>query len=196
MTPEVKPIPDGFNSISAYLIVKDAVEAMERSTRITRGLLARRNLPPGEDETDLAQRLRDLVALLGETLGGGHPLTLALPDASLEDSWLAARINPADFDLALMTLLQYAADTSGAQARLDLTLERVGDDARIAATVTSEGLPEGVVQAVTQPDLSRDPVTRTCLEAARELVRSAGGSLHAEPTSPDTWAFALVLPTV
>ena len=29
MTSQVKPIPDGFNSISAYLIVKDSVEAME-----------------------------------------------------------------------------------------------------------------------------------------------------------------------
>ncbi len=44
--------------------------------------------------------------------------------------------------------------------------------------------------------MATDPIDETCLGAAREAVAEAGGSLHADSTAPDAWAFVLVLPAL
>ena len=170
------------------------VESLERSTRITRALLGHRHALAVEDETDLGRLLTELVACLRETLGSGHPLSIELPD-----EWIAVKGDPSDVDLVLTTLFQYAADASGDQARLDAVLEKRDGVARLTLQIIARELPdrdaESVVEAVNDPSLASDAITRTCLAAARELVATLGGTLHARSTAPDTWALALVLPT-
>lgn len=164
--------------------------ALERSTRITRGLLAHHSMP-SDEETDLGRLLGDLAGFLQETLGSSHPLALTLPA-----DWVGVKAEPADLELALTTLLQYAADASGAQARLDASLEKTDGCARLTVRITAPALANGAVEAVNDPTLAGEPIVQTCLAAARDVVVSVGGTLHAERTAPDTWAFVLVLPAI
>lgn len=164
--------------------------AMERSTRITRGLLAHRG-SGSDDETDLGRLLPELIAFLRETLGRGHPIEVSVPD-----EWIGVEADPADIDLVLMTLFQYAADASGEQSSLDATLEKRGGTARLTVQVSPCESSADVAGALNDPALAEDAITRASLRAARELIASVGGDVHAACTAPDRWAFVLTLPAL
>jgi hypothetical protein len=166
------------------------VAAMERSTQITRGMLARRNAG-ADDEADLGRLLPELVAFLRETLGRSHPIEVSTPE-----EWIGVAADPADIDLVLMTLFQYSADASGEQSSLDATLERHEETARLTVELSSGDDSASVVAALNDPSLAEDAVTRASLHAVRELVASVGGSVHAACTAPDRWAFVLILPAL
>ncbi len=165
------------------------LEALERSVRITRGLLA---CPDGAgSEADAAGVLRQLEPLLGETLGRSHPLRIALPD-----EWVAVPTSAADLDLLFTTLIQHAADASGELSTLDGTLDVSDGDARFSLHVRSESLNGEAPAAVNDPDRATTPLLRSCLVNARRTVDAMGGSLHADQTSPDEWSLVLRLPTL
>ncbi len=165
--------------------------ALERSTRITRGLLARRDSIASDDETDLGHLLKELASFLAETLGRSHPLDISVPA-----EWIGVKADPTDIDLILTTLLHYAADASGDQTRLAACLERAGGDARLTISATGCSSAGRAVDGLNDPLLAENPVSRASLRAVRELLTNAGASLHAESTAPDAWAFVLVFPAL
>jgi len=167
------------------------VDALERSTRITRGILARRSSATHDAECDLVALVRELDVLLRETLGSTHEFSLAT-----SETWLATPAQKADIELVLMTLLQYATDSSGQYAKVHGQLERSDADARLTVRVTAEGLPEGTAEAINDPTLASDGLAWLCLRSVREIVGELGGELHAEQTAPDSWALILRLPAV
>ena len=167
------------------------VEALERSTRITRGILARRPASGDGPECDLVALVRELDGLLRETLGSTHRFSLTTSEA-----WLATPHHRRDVDLVLMNLLQYATDASGPYAAIEGRLERSEDDARLTVHITSDALPEGVAAAINDPTVAGDRLTGLCLRSVRDLVTEMGGELYAEQTAPDAWALALRLPAV
>lgn len=80
MTRQVKPIPDGFNSISAYLIVKDAVEAMEfYATAFGGETITRMPGPDGKGTLHAEMRIGNSVLMLSDEnpdWGTKSPLTM------------------------------------------------------------------------------------------------------------------------
>ena len=171
------------------------LEAMDRSTRITRGVLARRNTRQSthrEDaECDLSALVTELDVLLRETLGSTHEFSI-----SAAEPCISTPTHRADMDLLLMTLLQYATDASGQYSKVSARLERVEDAARLTVDITAEELPEGVAEAVNDPTMASDGLAALCLGSAREVVTSLAGELRAEATGPDAWTLMLRLPAL
>jgi uncharacterized glyoxalase superfamily protein PhnB len=80
MASQVKPIPDGFNSISAYLIVKDSVEAMEFYSKAFGGeTITRMPGPDGKGTLHAEMRIGNSVLMLSDEnpdWGTKSPLTM------------------------------------------------------------------------------------------------------------------------
>jgi len=168
------------------------LQALQRCTRITRALLAWRSpSQSAAEEVELVRLLREMRAVLGETLGSRCALTLELPD-----DVLLVRASPQSLELLLICLLHYAADHSGGQADLILSGSSDADEVLLGIEVTAPQLSEETVEAILDPSLAGDPVTRVTLEATREILDLMGGSLHAARSSPEQWALRLRLPAV
>jgi len=170
------------------------LQALGRCTRITRALLAWRSPSQSAgEEVDLVRLLRELSAVLGETLGSRIGLALELPD-----DLLLVRADPLSLELLLLCLVHYAADHSGGHADLTLcgSADTAANEVVLGIEITAPELPEGTVVAVLDPSRTADPVTRATLEASREMLDRLGGSLHAARSGPEQWALRLRLPAV
>jgi len=166
--------------------------SLERCARITRALLSfRQPSQSSAQEADLGRLLRELGALLQETLGSAHCLSLEVPD-----DLLLARGDPEVLELALLSLLHYAADHAGGPAQLQLHLEAAeGEgDLCIELEVRSARLPDYAAAAPADPALAPDALTRASLRCLAQVISGLGGSLHTAPTGPDAWRTRLRLP--
>ncbi len=67
MVNQVKPIPDRFNSINAYLIVNNAVEAMEFYAKVFGGeTVARMAGPDGQSTLHAEMQIGDSTLMLSD----------------------------------------------------------------------------------------------------------------------------------
>lgn len=176
--------------------VAEACETMlaelARCTRITRALLARRHpSQAGGTDVDLVRLVRELGAILQETLGSQHLLQVKTPDDLVPVVGLAGEL-----ETLVLGLVHYAADAVGGPTSLRLEVEGDRGDgrARLSLEVRAPGLPVGVEEVFLAPDRAADPVVAAGLEAVAELVAELGGSRHAARTAPDAWTARISLP--
>lgn len=165
---------------------------LERCTRLTRALLARRHPPQtGSGEVDMVRLIRDLGGMLSETLGRQNQLTVETPD-----DLLLVGGDAGELELLVLTLVHYAADHADGPTRLHLSVSRevTGKGIRLSLSVEGGDLPDGVAEAVLDPSRAADEVACVSLENAARIVRDYGGSRYASPTGPDSWAIRILLP--
>jgi signal transduction histidine kinase len=167
---------------------------LERCTRLTRALLARRHPnQTGSGEVDMVRLIRELGAMLLETLGRQNQLTVEAPN-----DLLLVGGDAGDLELLVLTLVHYAADHADGPTRLHLSVSResTGKEIRISLAVEGSDLPAGVAEAVLDPSRAADEVACVSLENAARIVRAHGGSRYARSTGPDSWAILILLPAL
>ena len=167
------------------------LEAMDRCARITKALLVRREPNQAGSDTELVRTLRELGALLGETLGSRNQLSLSLPD-----DIVPVRGSAAEIELVLVAFLHYAADAPDPRPgrTITLSLEPVAAAARIQLDVRVDGLTDEVVAAATDAARAADGLTAASLGAAIATTRALGGDVQAARTAPDAWRLGITLP--
>ncbi len=168
--------------------------ALDRCTRLTRALLARRHpSQAGSDEVDLVRLVRELGTILSETLGSQNQLSVDTPD-----DFLLVRGDAGDLELLVLTLAHYAADHAGNPTRLTLSVRAEPTEAQIRLGIAIEGsdLPDSVAEAVLDPARAPDPIACVSLESAARIISAHGGSRYAAPTGPDSWAALIHLPAL
>lgn len=166
---------------------------LDRCTRITRALLARRSPPQrGADEVELVRLVRDLGLLLQETLGRQHHLVVETPDE------LAPVAGSADeLETLVLALVHYAADTAGGSSTLHLRVEPPAHgEVRLCVEVQAPRLPADSPQTFLAPDRARDPVTAAVLAAVDEMTVRLGGRREATHPAPDAWCARISLPAL
>ena len=165
---------------------------LDRCTRITRGLLARRSPAQGDnDEVDLVRVVREVGDLLGHTIGSLCQLRITAPD-----DFLLVRGGAERLELLVLALVHYAADHAGGSSEVQLALasEPEAGEVTLRLQVKAQELPEYVVGAFQEPELAPDAPTRTSLAAIAQVVASGGGHRFASATEPDGWAALVRLP--
>jgi len=167
---------------------------LERCARLTRTLLARRDSnQAGSGEVDMVRLVREMGALLPDTLGRQNQLTVNAPD-----DLLLVRGDARDIELLVLTLVHYAADHSGGPTRLALSLDTEPAEGKIRLYVAVEGsdLPDEMAEAVADPSRAPDEIAGAGLESVARIVRAHGGSIYASSTGPDSWAALTLLPAL
>lgn len=178
-------------------VVAEACETLmaelDRCARITRALLARRQPAASDAETDLVGLVRELGALLQETLGSQHQLAVETPDDVVPVAGPTV-----DLELLVLGIVHYAAD--GAEGPTTLTLRVAAADAdgmaRLSLDVRGAGLPAEAEALFLAPERADDALTASLLDAVARIVSARGGARHAARTAPDAWRARLALPVV
>jgi signal transduction histidine kinase len=165
------------------------LEALDRCTRITRGLLVRGHPNQDGSEVELVRVVRELGDLLHQTLGSRYPLTLEIPDDIHVVPGTAEMI-----ELLVLSVVHYAADASGEHAELRVAVTAGGKDVALELDVVAPGLEEAAIEAFNQPRRAPDPVMRIVLESVADLVTDLGGARHAARTGPQSWSICVRLP--
>lgn len=149
---------------------------LERCTKLTRALLARRHPPQsGREEVDLARLVRDLAPLLSETLGRQKELALELPDDLVLVQGEAEAL-----ELLALLLVQQGADLAPGTATLRLAVVPDGASARMELEVEGDGIGHDAAGGFGDPSGARDPLARNQLAALAELALRHGGRCSAE----------------
>jgi signal transduction histidine kinase len=167
---------------------------LERCTKLTRALLARRHpSQSGSGEVDMVRLVRELGKMLSETLGRQNQLVLDTPD-----DLLLVRGDAGDLELLVLTLAHYAADHAGAPTKLTLSVHTEPTEEKIRLCIAVEGsdLPDSVAEAVLDPARAPDEIACVSLENAARIVCAHGGSRYASLTGPDSWATLILLPAL
>lgn len=167
---------------------------LERCTKLTRALLARRHpSQSGSGEVDMVRLVQELGKVLSETLGRQNQLVVDTPD-----DLLLVRGDAGDLELLVLTLAHYAADHAGAPTKLSLSVRREPTEREIRLGIAVEGsdLPDSVAEAVLDPARAPDQISCVSLENAARIVRAHGGSRYASLTGPDSWAALVLLPAL
>jgi signal transduction histidine kinase len=167
---------------------------LERCTKLTRALLARRHpSQSGSGEVEMVRLVRELAQMLRETLGRQTELSVEFPDDLLLVSGDAGEL-----ELLVLTLVHYAADHAGGSANLGISVskEPEEDEIRLCIAVQGSDLPDSVAGAVLDPTRAPDELACLCLENAARIVRAHGGSLYARLTGPDSWTTLVLLPAL
>lgn len=165
---------------------------LDRCTKLTRALLVRRDPnQAGSGEVNMVRLVRELGALLPDTLGRMNQLAVNAPD-----DILLVRGDPGDLELLVLTLVHYAADQTAGPTRLTLFLDTEPAEGKIRLCVAAQGSdrPDEMAQAVADPSRAADETARACLENAARIVRTLGGSICASSTGPDSWSAHALLP--
>jgi C4-dicarboxylate-specific signal transduction histidine kinase len=177
-------------------VVAETCEAvlaeMDRCTKITRALLARRHPSQGGGrDVDMVRLVRELALLLGETLGRQSELAVSCPDELLPVAGEAGEL-----ELMVLTLVHYGADSAGGPSRLALRVDEAGDEVELELRVAAQDLGEEIAEAFVQPERAADDLTRTQLEALAALVEGHGARRMAEWAGPAGWVARILLPRV
>lgn len=165
------------------------LEALDRCTRITRALLVRRHPSQNGSDVELVRVVRELGALLKQTLGSRYTLTLDTPDD--------IHVVPGSADaieLLVLSVVHYAADASGEHATLRVGVDSGDGDVALQVDVEARDLADATIDAFIDPRRAEDPVTRCVLDSIANAVTDLGGSRHAERTGPESWSLRVRLP--
>lgn len=165
---------------------------LERCARITRGLLTRRHPSQGGgDDLDLVRSVRELGNVLSETLGRQHRLQVVYPD-----DILPVRADAESLELLILALVHYAADHSGGNARIHLSVQPDAERryAELRLEVSAPSLPEYAAAAVADPSQAPDAVTQLSLESVARIAAALDAPRHANATGPDAWAALVQIP--
>ena len=167
---------------------------LERCTKLTRALLARRHpSQSGSGEVELGRLVRELGQMLSETLGRQNELVVDAPE-----DLLLVRGDAGDLELLVLTLVHYAADHASTPTCLTLSVRAEPTEAQIRLGIAVEGndLPDSVAEAVLDPSRAPDEIACVSLENAARIVCAHGGNRYASSTGPDTWAILVLLPAL
>jgi signal transduction histidine kinase len=179
-------------------LVVEACQAMldelGRCTRITRALLARRQpSPSGSGEVDMVRLVRELGALLADTLGRQHQLAVDAPD-----DLLLVKGDAGDLELLVLSLVHYAADHAGGPTRLTVSLSAEPKEQEIRLSLAVEGRDpwDSIAEGVLDPSRAPDETSRASLESAARIVERHGGSRYASSVGPGRWTALVLLPAL
>ncbi len=170
---DVPAMPD----LSAHL--DPILQAAQRGADLTRRLLA---FARGDGLVTGPQRLAPLFANVATLLSGSLPKTIDLAIGPV-DATLEARVDPNEFENALVNLAFNARDAMPGGGRLNIALERNTLDERAAE---AQGLPPGLYAEIT--------VTDTGVGMDAETLRQAFDPFFS--TKPFGTGSGLGLPTV
>ena len=183
----------------------------ERATALSRRMLdtARRNGgPAGSGEAvDVADSLRELVALLDATLGAGIRVRCDVPLVLRG----APGIDRAELETALINLAANARDAMPSGGELRFSAERVdvpprladapdlptGRYIRLTVTDTGEGMDAATIAQLGEPFFTTKPEgvgTGLGFAMVRAFVRGAGGAVAVDSTPGQGSSIHLLLP--
>lgn len=188
-------------------LTKAALAAAQRGERLTRQLLAFSRRQPLRPEVVVADDLiRECETLYGRALGERYSLDLDLGAPGLQ-----ARIDPGQFDAAVMNLLVNARDAMAAGGVVTLstriTRREAGSGAlssgeylAVSVRDAGEGMDEATKARVFEPFFSTKPVgkgTGLGLSQVYGFVRQSGGAvtIDSEPGQGATVTLLLPLAT-
>lgn len=167
---------------------------LERCARLTRAILSGRWSGQSESgAVNMVRLVRDLSPVLSETLGRNHRLELETPDELIVVAGAADAL-----ELVVLTLAQYAAAHDSGLTKLTIALDVEPSHAQVRLRFVVEGArhPQTMAEAVLDPALAPDELTRLGLENVARIVREHGGSRFASATAPDAWTALIVVPTL
>lgn len=171
----------------------DAILAeLDRCAKLTRALLARRHpSQAGAKGVDLVRVVRELGALLGETLGRQHALELSYPD-----DVVVARGEAGALELLVLLLVHHGADQARGPARLLLSAAPAagGRAARLELRVESASLAHDAAERCLDPERLADALARNQLQALHAVASSLRGHLAAAREAAGTLRVWLDLP--
>jgi signal transduction histidine kinase len=170
------------------------LDELGRCTRLTRALLARREpSQSGSGEVDMVRLVRELGDLLSDTLGRQHQLAVDAPD-----DLLLVEGDAVDLELLVLALVYHAADHAGGPTRLTLSVSAKPEEREIRLSLAVDGRDpcDRVAEAVLDPSLAPDEISRASLEGAARIVRAHGGTCCASSTKQGRWTALVLLPAL
>ena len=183
-------------------VATDACETilaeMDRCAKLTRALLARREPSQGgSPEVCMVRLVRELGALLAETLGRHHELVVHCPDDAL-----AVEGDAGALEVLVLTLVHVAADGAGGPKRLELRVAPASGGGEVCLSLAVSAsredavVDEDLVESFVAPARAGDALTRAQLEAVAALVAAHGGRRHARVLGPGRWEAHVALPAL
>lgn len=170
--------------------------AVSTGSKLTRQLLAfARRQPVRPELLDLRTRLPEIAGLLKASLGSRIVLTCEVaPDT------LPVRVDPAEFELALINLAVNARDAMPDGGRLEVSAANA-DGGQVCITVadSGKGIPADLLQKVFEPFFTTKAVghgTGLGLSQVYGLAKQAGGDARIESTEGSGTRVSLCLPGV
>lgn len=169
--------------------IDGAIQAAERGTMMTRRMLAlARRQEPRPETVDIVRRIDGLRAMLRRSLGPRIELDLAF-----EEGLAAARVDPGQFDLALLDLALNARDAMPEGGRLTIAVRRVaaaigqvpaltaGDYVLIVVADNGAGMDEATLKRAPEPFYTtKDTANATGLglSMVSRLAAQSGGAVR------------------
>ncbi|MDB5899195.1 MAG: putative histidine kinase, hybrid [Ramlibacter sp.] len=170
--------------------------AVAAGAKLTRQLLAfARRQPVRPEPVRLQERLPELVSLLKASLGAKVTVTCEVA----EDTF-PVRVDPAEFELALINLAVNARDAMPDGGKLRVSAGN-RDDGTVQVTVadTGKGIPPEVLPRVFEPFFTTKPVghgTGLGLSQVFGFAQQAGGAARIESSTGAGTTIVLVLPAL
>lgn len=162
--------------------LEDSLEAVEASAR--RGLAISRRLlrfsrsdAPSVETFDALDAVQSLVPMIRQLLGPDIVLTVqgqGAPHAIVFDR--------PQFELMLLNIASNARDAIRGEGHFNISVDATAEGVVIALRDDGHGMPPEVVQRAFEPFFSTKPAdsgTGLGLAVVAELVRNAGGGIHA-----------------
>ena len=182
-----------------------ALAAAKRAERLTAQLLAfsrRQMLRP--EVCDLNALIAECEPLLRRAAGEGREFHVSYAEDNA-----GARVDPAQFEAALLNLIVNAADATPAGGRISIDIApcrleseeaadvRAGGYMQVRVSDTGEGMPPDVMDKVFEPFFTTKAVgkgTGLGLSQVYGFVRQSGGGVTVESRQGEGTAFSIFLP--
>jgi signal transduction histidine kinase len=160
------------------------LEQADHVDRVVRGLLGlARGAPIAMQDVDPARIARDAAALVAHRFERAH-VELVLGDVGGAPT---VRCEPLLLQHAIVNLLLNACDASPAGARVELDVERAGDQLAFVVADSGSGISPDHAARATEPFFTTKPVgkgTGLGLAIAREIAVAHRGALALAPRQP------------
>jgi signal transduction histidine kinase len=182
------------DNAEARKLVASIANEIDRLSEITDTYLRFVRLPrPRREPEDLVAVVRDAVEFARRELAqAAIELHVALPDGALE-----ASVDENQIRQALLNLIRNAREAMPQGGRLAVTLERIGDDARLRISDTGAGISADDVGKIFDPFFStKDKGTGLGLALVQQIVSDHGGRIEVETGERAGTTFAVTLPLI
>jgi PAS domain S-box-containing protein len=183
-------------------LLRDMAEEAERLYHLVEDLLSLSRAQAGMqmhlEPLILHRFINDVILDLGRRVGGGHPLSVEVPETvPLVDA------DPTVLEQVLRNLLENAAKFSPKGERIELSAEARGHDVLISVLDRGKGIPPDELDRVFEPFYRTAEAVRTGQQGAGlglavslRLIQLLGGRIWAEPRQGGGTAFRFTLPAL
>jgi two-component system cell cycle sensor histidine kinase/response regulator CckA len=174
-------------------LVDEIQAAGERAANLTRQLMAFSRVQPLKPQVVDVHALFDgVISLLARLLGEHIELSVAL-----EATRATAKLDPGQFEQAMLNLAVNARDAMPGGGRLSMTTRNAGDDVVVAVTDTGHGMSDEVKARIFEPFFTtKGPGEGTGLGLAMVygFVTQSGGRIQVHSAAGAGTTFEIALP--